>query len=131
MPIYEYRCLGCGRRLTILVPRMGADPDSCPRCGASRLERLWSRFATTRSEEDRLERLADPSALSGLDENDPRSMAQFMRRMGRELGEDAGPEFEEALSELEQAPPGALADEDTEPGGEAAGESPEESSPPA
>jgi putative FmdB family regulatory protein len=131
MPIYEYRCLGCGRRLSVLVARIGADPAACPRCGASRLERLWSRFATARSEEDRLERLADPAALSGLDENDPKSMAQFMRRMGRELGEDAGPEFEEALSELEQAPPGALTGADAETGAEPSGESSEESSPPA
>ncbi len=125
MPIYEYRCLGCGRRLTILVPRIGADPAACPRCSSPRLERLWSRFATARSEEDRLERVADPAALSGLDENDPKSMAQFMRRMGRELGEDAGPEFEEALSELEQAPAGSLA----EPGAEPPSESPSDSEP--
>lgn len=54
-----------------------------------------------RSEESRLEGLADPSSLSGLDENDPRSLARFMRKMGQEMGEDLGPEFGEMVDRLE------------------------------
>ncbi len=34
--------------------------------------------------------LADPGNLSGLDENDPASMARWLKRMGTELGEDVG-----------------------------------------
>ena len=49
---------------------------------------LWSRFASPKSEEARLESLADPSAMAGLDENDPRAVAQFMKKMGKEMGED-------------------------------------------
>ncbi|MCW5976605.1 MAG: zinc ribbon domain-containing protein [Bryobacteraceae bacterium] len=102
MPIYEYRCEGCGRKVTIFVRRMGADEGvACPRCGSQKLERLFSRFAMARSEEARLERLADPSALGDVDENDPKSMARFMKRMGKELGEEAGPEFDQAVEELE------------------------------
>ena len=102
MPIYEYRCEGCGRKVSVLVRRMGEEAEQCPRCGSPRLLRLYSRFALARSEEDRLERLADDAALAGIDENDPKSVARFMRRMGRELGEDAGDEFEQALEELER-----------------------------
>jgi hypothetical protein len=61
--------------------------------------RLMSRFAMVRSEESRLESLADPSGLGDLDEADPRSMARWMRRMGREMGEDVGDDFEEAVEE--------------------------------
>ena len=32
----------------------------------------------------------DPSNLAGLDENDPQSMARFMKTMGEEMGEDLG-----------------------------------------
>ncbi len=58
-----------------------------------------SRFAAPKSEDARLESLADPSNLGNLDENDPQSMARWMKKMGREMGEDVGEDFEEALDE--------------------------------
>ncbi len=111
MPIYEYRCENCGRKFSLLM-RMGEEARSCPRCGSSRLTRLYSRFALARSEEDRLERLADEAEMAGIDENDPKSVARWMRRMGEELGEDSE-EFEEALEEIER---GGLDESEEEPG---------------
>jgi len=49
-----------------------------------------SRFASPKSEEARLESLADPDTLGDLDESDPESMSRFMRKMGDEMGEDFG-----------------------------------------
>lgn len=60
----------------------------CKFCKGKDLEQLFSRFALPKSEESRLESLADPSSLSGLDENDPGSVARWMKKMGKELGED-------------------------------------------
>lgn len=104
MPIYEYFCRDCQRRVSLLW-RSFADAESrapiCPRCGGQHLTRLISRVAVLRSEESRLEDLADPSALDGLDENDPKSLARFMRKMADETGEDLGPEFEEVIGRLE------------------------------
>jgi hypothetical protein len=51
-----------------------------------------------------MEDLADPSAWGDLDENDPKSMGKFMRKMVNELGDEAGdlgPEFEEVIDRLE------------------------------
>ncbi len=62
---------------------------------------MVSRVAVLRSEESRLESLADPSSLAGLDENDPRSIARWMRKMSAETGEDLGPEFDEMVDRLE------------------------------
>ena len=39
--------------------------------------------------------------LSGLDENDPKSMGRTLRKMARETGEDMPPEFDEAMGRLE------------------------------
>jgi putative FmdB family regulatory protein len=104
MPIYEYICHDCQRRVSLLW-RSFADIESreaiCPRCGGKNLRRLISRVAVVRSEESRLDDLADPSSLSGLDENDPKSLARFMRKMASETGEDLGPEFEEVVGRLE------------------------------
>jgi putative FmdB family regulatory protein len=89
MPIYEYSCQECRRRSSFLImnPR---HPGSivCRHCGGSKLERLLSRFAVPTSEESRLESLADPANLSGLDEADPRSVARLVKKMGEEMGED-------------------------------------------
>ena len=54
-----------------------------------------------RSEESRLDDLADPGDMAGLDENDPKSLARFMRKMASETGEDLGPEFDEVVGRLE------------------------------
>lgn len=63
-----------------------------------------SRFAAPKSEEARLESLADPSSFGDVDENDPRSMARFMKKMGREMGEDVGDDLDEALEEAGNEP---------------------------
>jgi putative FmdB family regulatory protein len=98
MPLYEYRCLDCKKRSTVLVlsPANQA-PAGCSHCKSARVERILSRFASPKSEEARLEALADPGNLAGLDENDPKSMARFMKNMGEEMGEDLGDDVLEAM----------------------------------
>ncbi len=51
----------------------------------------------------------EPPALGDLDENDPGSVARFMKKMGRELGDDMGEDFESAVDE-------AMAEGDAEGG---------------
>ncbi len=104
MPIYEYRCGDCKRRVSIFF-RSFSDTNNaapCPNCGSANLARLVSRIATVKSEETRLDALSDPSSLGDVDENDPKSMARFMRKMGDQMGgEDLGPEFGEMVDRLE------------------------------
>ncbi len=104
MPIYEYRCHNCQRRVSIWWRTFSeAETGSarCTHCGSEALSRLVSRVRVVRSEESRLEDLADPSSFGDLDENDPRSIARFMRKMSDEVGEDLGSEFEEVVDRLE------------------------------
>lgn len=107
MPIYEYRCTQCRRRFAIFWRTYRAAEEgqpTCRFCGAAAPQRLISRVRVLRSEESRLEDLADPSALGDFDENDPKSIGRFMRRMMQEMGdevEDLGPEFEEVVDRLE------------------------------
>ena len=100
MPIYEYDCRDCRRVVSVLVLRpSAAEAPRCPRCGGAALTRLMSRFATIKSEEARLESLADSSSLGDVDENDPASVARFMKKMGREMGDDLGEDFDEVMDE--------------------------------
>lgn len=102
MPIYEYRCQDCRRRTTIFTRSINDQVKPvCDYCGGSNMRRLVSRVAVVRSEEARLESLADPSNFAGLDEEDPRSLGRFMHKMSQELGEDLGPEFNEVIDRLE------------------------------
>ena len=108
MPIYEYECHDCRRRVSLLVlrPSAAASP-TCPRCGGSALSRLMSRFATVKSEEARLDALTDSSSLGDLDENNPASVARFMKKMGREFGDELGDDFESAMDEAMEEGEGA------------------------
>lgn len=103
MPVYEYRCLACRRDYSIFVRSVSAEVvPSCPQCGSSEARRLISRFAVLHSEDDHADRVADMAADAGdVDENDPRSMARWMRRMSSEMGEEAGPEFNDMVDRLE------------------------------
>jgi putative FmdB family regulatory protein len=104
MPIYEYYCSDCQRKVSLLW-RSFADlesrPAQCPRCGGKNLRRLISKVATVRSEDARLDSMADPSNMPDLDESDPKSLARWMRKMSSETGEDLGPEFDEVVGRLE------------------------------
>lgn len=80
----------------------------CKFCKSHDMERLFSRFASPKSEERRLESLADPANMSGLDENDPASIARWMKKMGNEMGEDfEGEDIDQIAEEAAQEASGA------------------------
>jgi putative FmdB family regulatory protein len=47
MPIYEFRCMDCGRVLEALRRLgQGAEGLCCPHCGGEQLEKVFSAFAS-------------------------------------------------------------------------------------
>lgn len=47
MPIYEYRCAGCGEQFEKLVRSLSsAGKIECPRCGSHKVEKAMSRCGT-------------------------------------------------------------------------------------
>jgi putative FmdB family regulatory protein len=119
MPIYEYRCEQCRKKTSVLTLRVSEVVEPvCEHCGSKQLHRLMSRFAMVRSENDRLDALADPAALGDVDESDPKSMARWMRRMGEEVGDDLGDDFGDMVDQLEAGDP----DGSSGPGGDGADE---------
>ena len=110
MPIYEYRCHSCRKRVSVFFRSFSAVAEPvCPECGSKDLSKLVSRVAVMKSEEARLEEMADPSNLSGLDENDPKSIAKWAKQMGSAMGEDLGPEYDEMIDRMEA---GEMPDDD-------------------
>jgi putative FmdB family regulatory protein len=103
MPIYEYRCQQCGMRVNRFYRSFSdiEEEPACPHCGNRKLRRLISRVSVVRSEDSRLDDLTDPSMLGDLDEDDPKSVARWMRKMSAEAGEEMPPEFDEVIDRLE------------------------------
>jgi len=102
MPSYEYRCQTCRRRFDLFMSYedYGKLEVRCPHCEGTDVVRRIGRIRFARSDESRLESMADPASLEGLDE-DPRSLGKMMRQMSREVGEEMPPEFDEVVHRLE------------------------------
>jgi putative FmdB family regulatory protein len=107
MPLYDYTCLDCGKRFDVFMSyaEYGTRPVACPACGKKSTRRRVPRVRVAKSDESRTESLAgdfsDPSALAGL-ENDPQAMGRMMRKMGKEMGEELPPEFDDVVDRLEK-----------------------------
>ena len=115
MPIYEYRCDDCGRISEFLVIKSDEIfTPQCKRCKSKKMSRVLSRVRVVRSEESRMEGLADPSKWGDLDEKDPKSMAKWMKKMGKEFGEDLGEDVDGMVDEAMEAEMGAKPEEGTE-----------------
>jgi len=103
MPNYEYRCIDCNQKFEIFLSyrEYGSVPVCCPSCGEFNSKRIIKPVRVTRSDGSRLESMADPAQLAGLDD-DPQTLGKMMRQMSRELGEDMGAEFDEVVDRLEK-----------------------------
>jgi len=90
MPIYEFRCNGCQRRVSLFA-RSTAGPLSleCPHCGSRELARLISSFAHHKSAQSRLEEAGPPQAMGGPDYyKDPRNIGRWTEHRLKQLGMD-------------------------------------------
>ena len=112
MPIYEYRCRRCRRRTSVFTRSIGGEAAAvCSHCGSREMSRLISRVAVLRSEDDAFSGI-DESSLADVDDNDPRSMARWLRSMSRRMGEPLDAEAEAELERLEAGEmPDDLADD--------------------
>ena len=107
MPNYEYHCWNCRRRFVLFFTytEYGQKAAVCPHCQSANVQRKIGRVRVARSDDSRMESMADPANLAGL-EDDPRNLGRMMREMSKEAGEAMGPEFDEVVDRLErgQAP---------------------------
>lgn len=103
MPNYDFRCNNCQRHVRLFYSYSEYDSVEplCTHCGSSELKRVISRVAIAKSEESRLDSLDPEGMMAGLDEDDPRSLGRFMKKMSSEMGEDMGDDFNEVVDRLE------------------------------
>ena len=118
MPIYEYRCQSCLRRVSIYLRDPSSSPQ-CPFCGSEELVRLFSSFAMRRGgyKEIYEDILSDQRLADAMMRNDPKALAEWNKRMSRGMDEDVSPEHKEMLEKMEHG--------EMPEGPEMAGEEPE------
>jgi putative FmdB family regulatory protein len=102
MPTYDFVCLDCHQRFEIFMSfsEYGSRKLKCVHCGSLNVRRRMTKVRIARSEESRMDGIADESALEGL-EDDPRALGKMIKKMGREMGEDLPPEFDDMAERLE------------------------------
>ena len=115
MPIYEFYCENCHTLFNFYSSRINTEKiPFCPKCKKVKLKRQMSPFATIgRAREDEelmpdIDESRMEQALTGLageaenlNEDDPRQMAELMRKFSQKSGLNLGDGMEEALSRLE------------------------------
>lgn len=115
MPIYEFRCAACRKVSSVFQRKISENPTAvCSHCGSADTRRLVSQFAFHRSFDSRLDSL-DDSMLDDIDENDPKAMAEWARRMGDQMGGDLPPDFDQMVDRMAA---GEMPDDGMDAGGD-------------
>ncbi|NLX95371.1 MAG: zinc ribbon domain-containing protein [Rhodopirellula sp.] len=119
MPIYEFYCGDCHTIYNFFARRADTTRrPACPRCGRKQLERRPpSRFSISKGatasdegddlpadfDEAKMEQLLGEMGGDGgeIDEDNPRQMAQMMRKLSEATGMNLGQNMEEAIRRME------------------------------
>jgi putative FmdB family regulatory protein len=119
VPVYEFLCSACNRIFSFHSFRVNLEKvPACPKCGTEDLIRVPSRFGVSGArkstagtgpggepdlDDPRVEQemMRFAAELENMDENDPRAMANAVRRMTDIAGEPITPAMEEMIRRLE------------------------------
>ena len=100
MRTYYFSCNACNQRFDVFLTfaEYGKKPVTCAHCQSKNVRRRMTKVRIAKSDESRMESMA--GGIEGL-EDDPRELGRAMRKMGKEMGEELPPEFNEVVGRLE------------------------------
>ena len=104
MPSYDFICNDCNQRFDVFqtFAEYGKKPVHCAHCNSKNVRRRMTKVRIAKSDDARMESMADDvSGFEGI-EDDPKAMGRMMRKMGKQMGEDLPPEFNEVVDRLEK-----------------------------
>ena len=105
MPIYEFRCNGCGAKVSLFFRSMSSEvKGTCERCGSADLRRLFSSFRVLRPTFDP-NTFNKAELLDGVNYTDPNSMASFFHRMQDTFQDAPDEHMDEMVQRLEHGEP--------------------------
>ncbi|MDD2466623.1 MAG: zinc ribbon domain-containing protein [Desulfobulbus sp.] len=116
MPIYEFFCAECNTVFNFFSRRPNTQKQpACPKCGRQELQKMMSAFATIGKAKESdgddpfagMDEAKMEQAMAGLmreaesvNEDDPRQVAQLMRKFADKTGLNLGGAMEEAISRM-------------------------------
>ena len=115
MPIYEYTCSTCNKRVNIFQRTASADAKPlCPVCGSSSLTRIISSFAVHKSISTIYEESGAPGGAVSADYyKDPRNIGRRLEKQLRDSNIEMPAEIERSIAEVREGNlPGSLKDLD-------------------
>jgi putative FmdB family regulatory protein len=103
MPTYDFICNNCNQRFDVFLTfaEYGKKTVTCIHCKSRNVRRRMTKVRIAKSDDSRMESMADE--FSGIEslEDDPKAMGRMMRKMGKEMGDDLPPEFDDVVGRLE------------------------------
>jgi putative FmdB family regulatory protein len=103
MPTYDFICNHCEKRFDVFMTfsEYGKKAVHCTHCESGSVRRRMTKVRIAKSDESRMESMAnDFPGFDGI-EDDPKALGQMMRKMGTETGEDLPAEFDDVVDRLE------------------------------
>ena len=116
MPIYEYICSTCNKKVTVFLRTVSAEAKPlCPGCGNSNLARVISNFALHKSISTIYEESGTPGGPISADYyKDPRNIGRRLEKQLRDSNIEIPPEIEKSIAEAREGNlPGSLKDLDS------------------
>ncbi len=104
MPIYQYNCASCRKRVEVFFRSVSAAEGAkaaCPECGGKKLTRLMSTFVRARSTKQRLDDIDQAQVQARLQTHDLGTFSRWAKEAGREFDEDLGTNYRELAERAE------------------------------
>jgi len=103
MPTYDFFCNNCEKRFEVFMTfnEYGKKAVRCAHCESENVRRRMTKVRIAKSDENRMESMANGFPGFESIEDDPKALGQMMRKMGGEMGEELPKEFNEVVGRLE------------------------------
>ena len=96
MPIYQYDCADCERRVDVFFRSANsAGAPVCPECDGTQLTRVMSQFARAYGSGERVDAIDFDREMGRLGSGGEAEFARWARRMGKEHDETLGTNYRE------------------------------------
>jgi len=104
MPIYEYRCDNCKRKVSIFMRTSQFDSNpSCPICRGICLTRVFSSFAIHKSVSTIHEESGEPGPYQSPDYyKDPRNIGRHLEKKFKDMNMDIPSEIQQSIAEARE-----------------------------
>ncbi|MBN1376155.1 MAG: zinc ribbon domain-containing protein [Dehalococcoidia bacterium] len=104
MPIYEYDCRSCHRRVSLLLRIADLEQSqTCPYCGESEMVRILSRFSVHKSISTIYEESGEPGMSQSADYyKDPRNIGRGVEKRFKNMNIEMPSSIQQSINEARE-----------------------------